>query len=99
MQEENENEKKEIKIEYNSIHKSDIIKALKQYLRENNRKRIKADGFGRRRGNGLERPKIGKDYYSWRQFARLKKDIVLVYAISVGCDYQYITNKRDGDNE
>lgn len=99
MQEENENKEKEVRKEYDEIYKSDIIKALKEYLKENNRKRTKADGFGRRRGNGLERPKIGKKYYSWRQFARLKKDIVLVYAISVGCDYQYIINKRDGVNE
>ena len=96
--EEDKNKEKEIKLEYNNIHKSDIIKALKQYLKENNRKRTKADGFGRRRGNGLERPKIGKTYYSWRQFAKLSKDIVLVYAISVGCDYQYIISNRDGKN-
>ena len=95
MQKENENEEKEIKTQYDSLYKSDILKAIKKYLSENDRKRTKADGFGRKRGNGLERPKIGKVYYSWRQFARLKKDIVLVYAISIGCDYNYIIKIKE----
>lgn len=95
MQKENENEEEEVKTQYESIHKSDIIKAIKKYFVENDRKRTKADGFGRCRGNGLERPKIGKEYYSWRQFAKLKKDIVLVYAISIGCNYDFIVKTKE----
>ncbi|QDP59665.1 MAG: hypothetical protein GOVbin1753_98 [Prokaryotic dsDNA virus sp.] len=94
-EEEIKNKEKEMKEQYDSLYKSDILKAIKKYLSENNRKRTRADGFGRKRGNGLERPKIGNVYYSWRQFARLKKDVVLVYAISIGCDYDYIIKTKE----
>jgi len=97
---ENKNEKQEMKKQYDAFKKSDLIKGLKKYLKDNKKTRTKVDGFGRRKGNGLERPRIDGKYYSWNEFTRLKKDIVLVYCFMVGCDLAYLTDlkKRDWFN-
>lgn len=80
----------ELQRQYNLFMKSDLIKGLKKYLKENKRFRNKSDGFGRRKGNGLERPCINGKYYSWNSFGKLPKDAVLLYCFLIGCDLDYL---------
>lgn len=83
-------QQEELQIKYDSFTKSDLLKGLKKYLKDNNRPRNKSDGFGRRKGNGLERPCINGKYYSWNSFSKLHKDVVLVYCLMAGCDLDYL---------
>ena len=53
---------------YGGITKKNLIKGLKKYLRENNVRRKRSDGYGKMAGNGLERPEIEGVVYSWNEF-------------------------------
>jgi len=83
-------QQEELQAKYDSFMKSDLLKGLKKYLKDNKRLRNKSDGFGRRKGNGLERPCINGKYYSWNSFSTLPKDAVLVYCLMSGCDLDYL---------
>jgi hypothetical protein len=43
---------------YGDYTKDEIIAGLQRYLRDNKIKRKRSDGFGKDKGNGLERPTI-----------------------------------------
>jgi hypothetical protein len=80
---------------YKEIRKADLISAYKHYLLTNNRKRKKSDGFGKMVGNGLERPKISGEVYSWAEFNRLPKDVIILHTFVSGVDKKYITKLTD----
>ena len=80
---------------YKNVRKDDLISAYKHYLRTNNKKRKKGDGFGKMHGNGLERPKISREVYSWKEFSRLPKDVVILHTFVSGVDKEYITELTD----
>ena len=46
-------------------------------------------------GNGLERPKISGEVYSWKEFSRLPKDVVILHTFVSGVDKEYITELTD----
>tara|TARA_R100000656_G_scaffold50469_1_gene40481 strand:- start:367 stop:777 length:411 start_codon:yes stop_codon:yes gene_type:complete len=79
---------------YKGLHKSDLIRAIKQYLKENKMVRNRRDGFRKDAGNGLERPIINKETYSWNAFSKLPKDVIIVYAFMKGCDIKYLDHLK-----
>ena len=82
---------------YKDFTKADIISGLQKYLRDNKMYRKRSDGFGRDRGNGLERPVIENKTYSWTQFKKLPKDVIVVYAFMKGCKLPYLQNLKETD--
>tara|TARA_B100000029_G_scaffold516724_1_gene633284 strand:+ start:7270 stop:7668 length:399 start_codon:yes stop_codon:yes gene_type:complete len=80
---------------YGGITKKNLIKGLKKYLRENNIRRKRSDGYGKMAGNGLERPEIEGVVYSWNEFERLPKDVVVVYSFMKGCDIKYLIDLKE----
>ena len=77
---------------FKNTPKSNIIKAYRHYLKTNKRWRKKNDGFGKKNYCNLERPKINGEVYSWRQFAKLPKESVIVHVFTEGCDSGYLEN-------
>ena len=75
---------------YRKISKKNLIRAIKEKFRRLNKTRTKADGFGNNKGNGLTRPQIGGEYYSWNQFAKLPMDVIIVYAFMNGCTPEFL---------
>ena len=82
---------------YEDFSKADIIKGLQKYLVENKMFRKRSDGFGKDKGNGLERPIIENRTYSWSEFKKLPKDVIIVYAFMKGCKLPYLQNLKDTD--
>ena len=80
---------------YGDFTKTEIIAGLQKYLRENKIKRKRNDGFGRDKGNGLERPNIEGVTYSWTKFKSLPKDVIIVYAFLKGCKLPYLKELKD----
>tara|TARA_R110002020_G_scaffold180072_3_gene374011 strand:- start:4098 stop:4523 length:426 start_codon:yes stop_codon:yes gene_type:complete len=83
--------------EWKTYTKSDLIKGLKKFLGDNKIFRSKADGYKNLKGNGLERPVIEGNHYSWNQFARLPRDVVIVYCFMKGCNLDYLRNLKETD--
>tara|TARA_R100000458_G_C8204743_1_gene194158 strand:- start:438 stop:827 length:390 start_codon:yes stop_codon:yes gene_type:complete len=82
---------------YEDFSKTDIIKGLQKYLVENKIFRKRSDGFGKDKGNGLERPIIENRTYSWNEFKKLPKDVIIVYAFMKGCKLPYLQNLKETD--
>tara|TARA_E500000305_G_C3947768_1_gene200648 strand:+ start:327 stop:728 length:402 start_codon:yes stop_codon:yes gene_type:complete len=80
---------------YKDFSKSDIIVGLQKYLEDNKMHRKRSDGFGRDKGNGLERPVIEKKTYSWTQFKKLPKDVIVVYAFMKGCKLKFFHDLKE----
>tara|TARA_R100001530_G_scaffold113137_1_gene80119 strand:- start:109 stop:510 length:402 start_codon:yes stop_codon:yes gene_type:complete len=80
---------------YKDFTKTNIINGLQKYLNDNKMHRKRSDGFGRDKGNGLERPVIENETYSWTQFKKLPKDVIIVYAFMKGCKLPYLKNLKD----
>ena len=79
---------------YSSLNKTQIINGYKKYLEENKRFRKRNDGI-RGKPSKLERPKIGEEVYSWKQFKKLPKASIIVYTFSQGCDVAYLSGLLD----
>mgnify|MGYP003145317348 CR=1 FL=1 len=80
---------------YHKIGRTKLIRGLKEYLRQNNRVRTKRDGFKKNAGNGLRRPNIGGVYYSWTEFSKLPKDVIIVFAFMEGCTPEFLQKLTD----
>jgi len=80
---------------YKSVSREDLVMAYKHYCTTNNKLRKKSDGFGNDRGNGLERPKISGETYSWTQFSKLPKDAIIVHTFMLGIDRDYLQKLVD----
>lgn len=81
---------------YKEYHKSDLILAYKEFLRQNKRWRKRKDGYNHK-GNGLERPTINGVIHSWKAFSRLPKDIVIVHTYMEGCDAKFLGKLTKGN--
>ena len=77
---------------YKTLTKENLVSAYKHFLRENERFRKRKDGFGKNNGNGLERPKINGEVYSWTAFSKLPKDAIIVHTFMLGIDKPYLEN-------
>jgi len=74
---------------YQEYSKTDLLRAYKEFLRQNERWRKKRDGF-KHRGNGLERPSINDVVHSWKEFSLLPKDVIIVHTYMEGCDAKFL---------
>ena len=74
-----------------------LSKHIKQFKKDKDMRRTRGDGFKRLHGNGLKRPVIEDVHYSWNEFERLPKDVVIVYGFMIGCNQEYI-EKLDKEN-
>ena len=80
---------------YEGFSKTEIIAGLQKYLKDNKMHRKRSDGFGKDKGNGLERPNIEGVTYSWTKFKYLPKDVIIVYAFMKGCKLPYLKELRE----
>lgn len=92
-----EKEKSKEEIFYDNYHKKQLVKAIKQFKKDKDMRRTRGDGFKRLHGNGLKRPVIEDVHYSWNEFEKLPKDVVIVYGFMIGCNQEYI-EKLDKEN-
>lgn len=81
---------------YKKYSKNQLVRAYKEYLRQNERWRKRRDGFNHD-GNGLERPSINDVVHSWTGFAVLPKDVIIVHTYMEGCDADFLISLEERD--
>tara|TARA_R100001198_G_C5152257_1_gene161173 strand:- start:357 stop:662 length:306 start_codon:yes stop_codon:yes gene_type:complete len=83
---------------YEGFHRKQLVKAIKHFKKNSEMFRSKSDGFGKNlNGNGLKRPVIENEHYSWAAFSKLPKEVIIVYGYMIGCDINYIEKLKEKD--
>ena len=75
---------------YQTTTRDQLVEAYKHFCKTKNKKRKKKDGFGKAEGNGLQRPVINGETYSWAQYSKLPKDAIIVHTFMLGLDRNYL---------
>jgi hypothetical protein len=83
--------------QWQQFTKRELIKGLQKFLKENKMFRTKADGYKNLKGNGLERPEVDGIHYSWNEFFRMPKDVIIVYCFMKGCSLDYLLPLKEAD--